>query len=132
MLSPPSRKRIPMKKILLVDDSSSLRIAVRQALTEAGYEVVEAEDGQRALSLLDGRRFHLIITDINMPKIDGFTLIDLMKKFPAYRYTPVVIISTIDSEHKIDRGQDMGANAWVVKPFEPAQLIELVGKLLPL
>lgn len=121
-----------MKKILLVDDSSSLRIAVRQALTEAGYEVVEAEDGQRALSLLDGRRFHLIITDINMPKIDGFTLIDLMKKFPAYRYTPVVIISTIDSEHKIDRGQDMGANAWVVKPFEPAQLIELVGKLLPL
>lgn len=132
MQSPPTRKRIPMKKILLVDDSSSLRIAVRQALTEAGYEVVEAEDGQRALSLLDGRRFHLIITDINMPKIDGFTLIDLMKKFPAYRYTPVVIISTIDSEHKIDRGQDMGANAWVVKPFEPAQLIELVGKLLPL
>lgn len=121
-----------MKKILLVDDSPSLRIAVRKALVSAGYEVEEAEDGEKALAMLDGRKYHLLITDINMPKVDGYTLIDVMKKFPAYRYMPVVIISTIDSEHKIDKGQDLGANAWIIKPFEPPQLLDLVAKLLPL
>jgi len=76
------------KTILVVDDSSSLRMAVRIALTGAGYEVVEAEDGKQALTKLDGRKYHLVISDVNMPNLDGYGFVQAMKQLAAYKYTP--------------------------------------------
>ncbi|MFT3859156.1 MAG: response regulator [Aquabacterium sp.] len=118
------------KTILVVDDSSSLRMAVRIALTGAGYEVVEAEDGKAALSKLDGRKLHLVISDVNMPNLDGYGFVQAMKQLPAYKYTPVVMLTTEDSSDKKERGREAGAKAWIVKPFQPPQLLTVVSKLV--
>lgn len=118
------------KTILVVDDSSSLRIAVRIALTGAGYEVVEAEDGKQALTKLDGRKYHLVISDVNMPNLDGYGFVQAMKQLAAYKYTPVVMLTTEDSNEKKERGREVGAKAWIVKPFLPPQLLNVVSKLV--
>jgi two-component system chemotaxis response regulator CheY len=118
------------KTILVVDDSSSLRIAVRIALTGAGYDVVEAEDGKQALTKLDGRKYHLVISDVNMPNLDGYGFVQAMKQLPAYKYTPVVMLTTEDSGEKKERGREVGAKAWIVKPFLPPQLLTVVSKLV--
>jgi len=118
------------KTILIVDDSSSLRMAVRIALTSAGYEVIEAEDGKAALAKLDGRKLHLVISDVNMPNLDGYGFVQAMKQMPAYKYTPVVMLTTEDSNEKKERGRDAGAKAWIVKPFQPPQLLTVVSKLV--
>lgn len=118
------------KTILVVDDSSSLRIAVRIALTGAGYEVVEAEDGKQALTKLDGRKYHLVISDVNMPNLDGYGFVQAMKQLAAYKYTPVVMLTTEDSTEKKERGREVGAKAWIVKPFLPPQLLNVVSKLV--
>ncbi len=118
------------KTILIVDDSSSLRMAVRIALTSAGYEVIEAEDGKAALAKLDGRKLHLVISDVNMPNLDGYGFVQAMKQMPAYKYTPVVMLTTEDSTEKKERGRDAGAKAWIVKPFQPPQLLTVVSKLV--
>lgn len=118
------------KTILVVDDSSSLRMAVRIALTGAGYEVVEAEDGKAALAKLDGRKLHLVISDVNMPNLDGYGFVQAMKQLPAYKYTPVVMLTTEDSSDKKERGREAGAKAWIVKPFQPPQLLTVVSKLV--
>jgi len=118
------------KTILVVDDSSSLRMAVRIALTGAGYEVVEAEDGKAALSKLDGRKYHLVISDVNMPNLDGYGFVQAMKQQAAYKYTPVVMLTTEDSNEKKERGREVGAKAWIVKPFQPPQLLTVVSKLV--
>jgi two-component system chemotaxis response regulator CheY len=118
------------KSILVVDDSSSLRTAVRIALTGEGYEVVEAEDGKVALSKLDGRKFHLVISDVNMPNMDGFTFVATMKQNPTYKYTPVVMLTTEAGDDKKERGKAAGAKAWIVKPFMPPQLLKVVSTLV--
>jgi two-component system chemotaxis response regulator CheY len=118
------------KTILVVDDSSSLRMAVRIALTGAGYEVVEAEDGKQALTKLDGRKYHLVISDVNMPNLDGYGFVQAMKQLAAYKYTPVVMLTTEDSNDKKERGREVGAKAWIVKPFLPPQLLNVVSKLV--
>jgi len=118
------------KTILIVDDSYSLRAAVRIALRDAGYEIVEAEDGKQALACLDGRRYHLVISDVNMPNLDGFGFVAEMKKNAAYRYTPVIMLTTEDGREKKERGREAGVKAWVVKPFVPAQLVQVVSKLV--
>lgn len=118
------------KTILVVDDSSSLRMAVRIALTGAGYEVVEAEDGKAALAKLDGRKLHLVISDVNMPNLDGYGFVQAMKQLPAYKYTPVVMLTTEDGTDKKERGREAGAKAWIVKPFQPPQLLNVVSKLV--
>ncbi len=118
------------KSILVVDDSASLRQIVRIALTGAGYEVIEAEDGQDALKKLDGRKVHLVVSDVNMPIMDGITFVKQMKLLPNYRFTPVIMLTTESQEGKKQEGQAAGAKAWVVKPFKPEQMLAAVAKLI--
>jgi two-component system chemotaxis response regulator CheY len=118
------------KTILIVDDSSSLRMAVKIALSGAGYDVVEAVDGKDALTKLDGRKYHLVISDVNMPNLDGYGFVQAMKQLPAYKYTPVVMLTTEESTEKKERGRAAGAKAWIVKPFLPPQLLTVVSKLV--
>jgi two-component system chemotaxis response regulator CheY len=118
------------KRILIVDDSASVRQVVGIALKGAGYEVIESVDGADALSKLDGQKFHLIISDVNMPRMDGITFVKEAKKLPAYKFTPIVMLTTESEEKKKLEGQAAGAKAWVVKPFQPAQMLAAVSKLI--
>jgi two-component system chemotaxis response regulator CheY len=118
------------KTILIVDDSASLRQVVSISLKGAGYDVIEACDGVDALSKLDGRKIHLIITDVNMPNMDGITFVSEAKKLPDYKFTPIVMLTTEAGESKKQEGQAAGAKAWVVKPFQPAQILMVVSKLV--
>jgi len=118
------------KTILIVDDSASLRQIVKLTLTGAGYTVIEAGDGKEALGKTDGQKIHLIISDVNMPNMDGLTFLQEVKKIPAYKFTPVIMLTTETSDEKKKAGQMGGAKAWVVKPFQPAQMLAAVSKLL--
>jgi len=118
------------KTILIVDDSASLRQVVNLTLTGAGYTVIEACDGKDALNKCNGGKIHLIISDVNMPNMDGLTFLREVKKNPAYKFTPVIMLTTEASEDKKKAGQESGAKAWVVKPFQPAQMLGAVAKLI--
>jgi len=118
------------KTILIVDDSASIRQVVGLTLKGAGYEVVDAVDGKDALSKLDGRKLHLVISDVNMPNMDGITFVKEMKTKPAYKFTPVIMLTTEAGEAKKRDGQMAGAKAWVVKPFLPAHMLDAVSKLI--
>ncbi len=118
------------KTIMVVDDSASLRQVVSIALTGAGYEVVQACDGKDALAKLDGRKLHLIISDVNMPNMDGISFVKAAKQLPAYKFTPVIMLTTEAGETMKQQGQAAGAKAWVVKPFQPAQMLAAVAKLI--
>lgn len=117
------------KTILVVDDSSSLRQVVGLALQGAGYAVVEACDGRDALSKLDGRKLNLVICDVNMPNMDGLTFLRELKTKPNYKFTPVIMLTTESQESKKQEGKAAGAKAWVVKPFQPSQMLDAVAKL---
>ena len=118
------------KKILVIDDSASLRQVVSIALSGAGYEVICAEDGQEALAKLDGGKFHLAICDVNMPVMDGITFVKEAKKLPDYRFMPIIMLTTESRESRKREGQMAGAKAWVVKPFRPEQILHAVSKLI--
>jgi len=118
------------KTILIVDDSASVRQVVSIALKQAGYDVVAAEDGMDALTKLDGRKLHLVISDVNMPRLDGIGFITQMKAKPAYKFTPVIMLTTEAGDAKKQEGKAAGAKAWVVKPFQPAQLLSAVSMLV--
>jgi two-component system, chemotaxis family, chemotaxis protein CheY len=118
------------KTIMIVDDSASLRQVVNISLTGAGYDIVEACDGKDALSKLDGQKIHLIICDVNMPNMDGLTFVREAKQLPDYRFTPVIMLTTEAGETKKQEGQAAGAKAWVTKPFQPAQMLAAVSKLV--
>ena len=118
------------KTILIVDDSTTLRQVVSIALKGAGYDVLEASDGKDALAKLSGQKVHLIISDVNMPNMDGITFVSEVKKLPAYKFTPVIMLTTEAGEDKKAAGQAAGAKAWVVKPFKPEQLLTAVSKLI--
>ena len=118
------------KTILIVDDSASVRQVVGIALKGAGYTVIEGRDGQDALTKLTGQKVHLIISDVNMPNMDGITFVKNVKAMPAYRFTPVIMLTTESQEAKKREGQAAGAKAWVVKPFQPAMLLAAVEKLV--
>lgn len=118
------------KTILVVDDSASLRQVVAIALTSAGYDVLEACDGRDALTKLDGRKVNLIISDVNMPNLDGIGLVREVKKHPTYRFTPIVMLTTENQDGKKEEGRLAGAKAWVVKPFRPEQMLAAVAKLV--
>ena len=117
------------KTILVVDDSASLRQVVHLTLQSAGYDVIEACDGRDALTKLDGKKVHLIISDVNMPNMDGISLLKEVKKHPSYKFTPIIMLTTEAGENKKQEGQAAGAKAWVVKPFQPAHLLGAVQKL---
>lgn len=118
------------KTILIVDDSASLRQVVCIALKSAGYEMLEACDGQDGLAKLTGRKVHLIISDVNMPVMDGIAFVKEVKKSPEHRFTPIIMLTTEAGEEKKQQGQIAGAKAWVVKPFQPAQMLAAVSKLV--
>jgi len=118
------------KNVLVVDDSASIRQVVGIALKGAGYQVLEACDGTDALAKLDGTRVHLIISDVNMPKMDGIRLLKELKSRPDTRFTPVIMLTTESEEGKKDQGRAAGAKAWVVKPFQPQQMLSAVNKLI--
>ncbi|WP_348550619.1 response regulator [Acidithiobacillus sp.] len=119
------------KTILIVDDSTSLRQVVAIALKGAGYEVIEAGDGLQGLAQLQAApKVHLIISDVNMPNMDGITFLQNIKQLPNYKFTPVIMLTTESGEEKKQAGREAGAKAWVVKPFQPAQLLAAVAKLV--
>ncbi|MEB0178073.1 response regulator, partial [Undibacterium sp. CCC3.4] len=118
------------KIVMVVDDSASVRQVVGLALRGAGYGVIEACDGVDALAKLSGQKIHLIISDVNMPNMDGITFVQEVKKLAAYKFTPVIMLTTESQEGKKLQGQAAGAKAWVVKPFQPAQMLAAVSKLI--
>src|SRR3954447_19606774 len=100
------------KTILIVDDSASLRMVVAIALRGAGYDVIEASDGADALTKLDGRKINLIVSDVNMPNMDGFTFVQEAKKIAAYKFTPIIMLTTESTDEKKNEGRAAGAKAW--------------------
>ncbi|MDO8893313.1 MAG: response regulator [Sulfurimicrobium sp.] len=118
------------KTIMIVDDSATLRQVVSIALRNAGYDVIEGCDGKDALAKLTGQKVHLVISDVNMPNMDGITFVTQLKKLPAYKFTPVIMLTTEAGEDKKASGQAAGAKAWVVKPFKPEQMLNAVSKLI--
>jgi two-component system chemotaxis response regulator CheY len=118
------------KTILIVDDSASVRQVVSIALKGAGYDVITGVDGKDALQKLNGQRIHLIISDVNMPNMDGITFVSEVKKLPAYKFTPIIMLTTESQEDKKKQAQAAGAKAWVTKPFQPPQMLAAVAKLI--
>ncbi len=118
------------KTIMIVDDSASLRQVVSISLRGAGYDVLESSDGVDALKKLTGQKIHLIISDVNMPNMDGISLVKKVKEMPAYRFTPIVMLTTESQDEKKREGQAAGAKAWMLKPFNPPQLLAVVQKLV--
>lgn len=118
------------KTILIVEDSASIRQVVGMTLKNAGYDIIEGVDGKDALTKLDGRKVHLIISDVNMPNMDGITFLKNVKTLASYKFTPVIMLTTEAGDAKKSEGQAAGAKAWVVKPFQPAQMLTAVSKLI--
>jgi len=119
------------KKILAVDDSKTMRDMVTFTLRQAGFDVMEAADGQKALDAMNGSKFDLIITDINMPVMDGITLIKNVRTGTSHRGVPILILTTESDDAKKAAGKSAGATGWLVKPFNPDKLVELVNRVCP-
>ncbi len=118
------------KTILAVDDSASIRQMVSFTLKSAGYEVVEAVDGQDGLDKAKSRSINLVLTDQNMPRMDGLTLIRNLRALPQYASTPILMLTTESSDAMKSQGRAAGATGWLVKPFDPQKLIEVVRKVI--
>ena len=119
-----------MKRILIVDDAITMRQLVAATLKSAGYEVVDARDGVDALKKLETGRFNLIVSDVNMPNMDGMELIKTLKSDPKYKFIPIVVLTKEDSPEMKRKGQAAGAKAWVVKPFKPNTILEVIKKIM--
>jgi two-component system chemotaxis response regulator CheY len=119
-----------VKTIMTVDDSASLRQMVKFVLREAGYDVVEAVDGLDGLSKLTGRELDLILTDINMPNMDGLELTRRVRAMPQGRFVPILLLTTESHPEKKQEGKAAGATGWIVKPFNPDQLLAVVKKVM--
>jgi two-component system chemotaxis response regulator CheY len=118
------------KRILTVDDSASIRQMVSFTLKEAGYETVEAVDGKDALAKLNGTPINMIITDLNMPNLDGIGLIKGVRANPSYKFIPIVMLTTESQDSKKMEGKQAGATGWIVKPFKPEQLLAVIKKVI--
>jgi len=119
-----------MKKILAVDDSASIRQMVNFTLKSAGYDVVDAVDGKDGLAKAGSNKFDMIITDLNMPNVDGIQLITEVRKLPGYSFVPILMLTTESQAEKKDAGRKAGATGWIVKPFNADQLTTVLKKLL--
>ena len=118
------------KKVLTVDDSRTMREMVSFTLRGAGFDVVEAIDGQQALVGLASHKVDLILADLNMPNMDGITFVSEARKLPAYKFTPIIMLTTESQEDKKRQAQAAGAKAGVTKPFQPDQMLSAVAKLI--
>ncbi|MDH5483992.1 MAG: response regulator [Gammaproteobacteria bacterium] len=119
-----------MAKILSVDDSKVIREMVKAVLSAEGHEVTTANDGVEGLEAARNNQFDLILTDINMPNMNGISLVSKLRRMPAYLHTPIVMITTDNSDYKKSKSKTMGATGWLQKPFDPARLIQATKKLL--
>ena len=119
-----------MHSILAVDDSVSMRQMVSYTLKSAGFEVVEAVDGEDAFEKARQRHFDLVLTDQNMPRLDGIGLTKKLRENPRFTGTPILILTTESSDQMKQAGRAAGATGWLVKPFDPAKLVEVVGKVI--
>jgi len=119
-----------MAKILAVDDSASMRQMVSFTLKGAGHDVIEACDGVEALGIAKGKSVDLVISDVNMPNMDGIALIAELRKLASYKFTPILMLTTESSTDKKMQGKSAGATGWIVKPFNPDQLLSTIKKVL--
>jgi two-component system chemotaxis response regulator CheY len=119
------------KTILTVDDSSTVRLVLSSTLKNAGYNVVEAVDGQDAIEQLDSGKVNMLITDLNMPRVDGIDLIRHVRRSSEYRFMPIIMLTTESDGEKKQEGKTAGASGWIVKPFKPEQLLSVVKMVLP-
>jgi len=117
-------------RILAVDDSASMRQMVAFTLREAGFEVTEAYDGANALEIAQRESFRAVLCDVNMPNLDGIGLVKALRQLPAYKFTPLLMLTTESSPEKKLEGKSAGATGWLVKPFNPEQLIATVKRVL--
>lgn len=118
------------KRIMAVDDSATVRQVIGFTLRAAGFEVIEAVDGQDALQKLTAHKIHLLITDLNMPNLNGLGLIKEVRRDPAKRFLPIIMLTTESDEQKKREGKSAGASGWIIKPFKPEQLLGVVRMLL--
>jgi two-component system, chemotaxis family, chemotaxis protein CheY len=119
-----------MTRILAVDDSPSMRDMVRIALSGAGFQVTQAADGAEALEIARGDSFDLVLSDVNMPRMDGIALIRALRAEANYKHTPILMLTTESSADRKREGKDAGATGWIVKPFDPAQLVATMQRVL--
>ena len=119
-----------MTKVLAVDDSASMRQMVTFTLKGAGYEVKDAVDGQQGLDMAKQEQFDVIISDVNMTVMDGITMISELRKLPQYRATPILMLTTESSSDKKMAGKQAGATGWIVKPFNPDQLLKTISRVI--
>ncbi len=118
------------KTILAVDDSPSMRQMIKLTLRSAGYDVIEAGDGEQGLSQARGNAVHMVLTDLNMPVMDGMVFIRELRKLPAYTGVPIVFVTTESDADKKAQAKAAGATAWITKPFQPEQLVAVAKKVL--
>lgn len=118
------------KRILAVDDSNSIRQMVAFTLRGAGYEVIEAVDGQDALDKANRHQVNLVLTDINMPRMDGLTLLTLLRKLSHYQSIPILMLTTESGDDMKAKGRAAGATGWLVKPFNPKSLLDVISKVI--
>lgn len=120
------------KTVLVVDDSATMRQMVTYTLSNAGYQVVEAGNGKEAVGKLNGgTKPDLVVTDLNMPEMDGIALIKEIRKMAALKFTPILMLTTESADDKKKAGQAAGATGWIVKPFNPEQMLKVIQKVLP-
>jgi two-component system chemotaxis response regulator CheY len=118
------------KNILIVDDSASMRQMISFTLKDAGYDVIVAGNGKEALTKLDGTKVEMVLTDLNMPEMNGIELIKQLRVKPGYKFIPIVMLTTESQESKKQEGKQAGASGWIVKPFKPDQLLDTVKKFV--
>ncbi len=119
-----------MAKILAVDDSASMRQMVSFTLKGAGHQVTEASDGVEALKIAEGQSMDLVLSDVNMPNMNGIDLCAKLRQLPAYKFTPILMLTTESTGDKKMAGKSAGATGWIVKPFNPDQLLTTIKKVL--
>lgn len=120
----------PNQTILAVDDSASMRQMVRYTLEGVGYKVVQACDGLEALELARNATADLVLTDVNMPRMDGITLVRELRALQSYKYTPMLVLTTESGQEIRQRGKQAGATGWIVKPFNPELLLKTIARVL--
>ena len=119
-----------MSKIMIVDDSRTVRESLKFFLKEGGYEVLEGADGKEALSMLQNTSVDLVITDVNMPNMDGLTLIGELRKSSNHKFTPILVLTTESQQSIMQKGKELGATGWIVKPFDSEKVLAVIKKVL--
>lgn len=119
-----------MSQVLIVDDSHSIRELLASVLKKAGFNVTSANDGKEGLKTAEKGDYDLVITDVNMPEMDGIELLGKLRELPEYSFKPILILTTEFSQEMKQRGKDAGATGWLVKPFDPEKLIEVISRIL--